>query len=472
MTENASQEPDRRTNEGRLVRIYRSLRIRVVNAIAIVLSAILALLATVTVDHILQAELASEHDDVAYRACMEAARDLQEASDYLTSQARVYVVTGNREHLDAYMEELEVVNRRGRAVETLRGYLGDSGDAVVDLEEALQYSNELSVRELYAMRLTAEATGLSDLPPMVSQVALDDADAALDPAEQRVKAEQMVLGEEYQSIKDQINVAVSSCSDWLLRQLNEQSETSNRDLRTWLNRMQAVIILLLGIVVLVIFAVIFLILWPLAAYTQEVRNGEPLTRMGSAEMRYMADAYNLILAENQARTRNLQRAAERDHLTGLFNRGAYDQLLRTHTHNVALLLVDVDFFKEVNDGHGHDVGDAVLKKVARSLEQSFRASDLPCRIGGDEFAVIMTDVTPELREVVARKVQTVSNALRDTSDGLPPVTVSVGIVFSEAHPGEEELFKAADQALYVVKERGRDGYAFYDEVVAGEVAHD
>ena len=469
MAATSSQNQLARAGKRLPARLYHSLRIRLVNAVAIVLSALLALFAAVTVNHIFEAELQSESSNIAYRACSNAARDLQEGSDYLTSQVRVYVATGNREYLDAYMREIEVTDRRGRAVETIKYYLGEKDGAVIDLEDALGYSNSLAERELYAIRLTAEATNLRDLPALVEAVTLEQADAALSPEEQRQKAEQMVLGDEYQLSKYQISASVNSCSDRLLERMNTRVEENNQNMRTWLNRMRLVIMALLGIVVLDVFAVIFLILWPLATYTQEVKDGVPLTRFGSVEMRYMADAYNTILAENRARTKSLQHAAERDHLTGIYNRGAFDQLMSEHTHDVALLIVDVDYFKEVNDGHGHKVGDAVLTKVAQLLERSFRMSDLTCRIGGDEFAVIATGITPNLRHVLVKKVRAVSRSLADTSDGLPPVTISVGIAFSEAHAGEPDLYKAADKALYVVKERGRNGYAFYDEIAPGEV---
>ena len=441
---------------------HKPLRIRVLNALAISLAAVLSLFAMVTLEHIVESERQSDRANTAYRECLSAARDLMEASDFLTSEVRVYVVTGHRTYMDAYLEEIEVTDRRGKAVETLRSYLGDD-EAVTDLEEALSYSNALAERELYAMRLVAEATDLTDLPPLVAQTTLDSDDAWLPDAKQRAMAEQMVLGDEYQTTKLQISDSVHACSDRLLATLNGQVKSSGQSMRVWLNRMQVVVIALLGIVVFVIFAVIFLILWPLATYTHQIAHDEKLVVAGASELRYLAVAYNLIYEENRERTRHLRYAAERDPLTGLYNRGAYDKLLAEHTRNMALLLVDVDYFKDVNDTYGHNTGDAVLQKVARLLEQQFRSSDLTCRIGGDEFAVIMTDMSPELRHVVTNKLGAVAQALLDTTDGLPRVTLSIGVAFSEAHDGEANIYKAADRALYVVKERGRNGHAFFDQ---------
>lgn len=449
----------------------RPLRIRMVNAIAIVLSAVLSLFALVTVELVFESEDLSERANQTYRTCSSAARDVQEASDYLTSQVRVYVVTGNRTYMDLYLRELQQADRRGKAVGVIVRNFGADNDAVRDLQDALELSNELADRELYAMKLVSEATDLEAVPGLVAQVQLDPADEALAPDEQRDLAEQIVLGEEYQTSKLQISAAVKSCSDRMIEQLHTTVEKNNALMRGRLDRMQVVIIALLAIIVVLIFAVIFLILWPLAAFASHVQKGEPLPVMGAAEMRYVSDAYNVIFAENHERTMRLQRAAERDPLTGLYNRGAYDQLLANHQTDMALLLVDVDYFKTVNDTYGHDTGDDILRKVARLLEHSFRSSDLPCRIGGDEFAVIVTDMHPELRYVVSEKLRTLAAGLQDTSDGLPAITLSVGVAFSEARPGEQDIFKACDRALYLVKERGRNGFAFYDEVEEGAVSH-
>lgn len=447
------------------------LKIRSINAVAIILSAVLSLMALVAVERIIVTEADSEQFNEAYRACSGAARDLQEASDFLASEARLYVLSADREYLDGYLNELQVTDRRGQAVETLHAYLGTEDQAVSDLEDALEYSNALVERELYAMKLVATSTNLDETPSLLETVVLSDEDMASSDQDRLSIARQMVMGEEYRDSRRQINRSVNDCINRLLERLDEDIEFSNTMMHTRLRQMQTVIIALLTIVVLVIFAVIFLILWPLAVYTQEIKNDEKLVLTGASELRYLADAYNHIYEENRERTLILKHAAERDPLTGLFNRGAYDQLLTEHMHDVALLLIDIDYFKDVNDTYGHGIGDAILKKVAGCLDRHFRSSDLPCRIGGDEFAVIMTGVTPALRSVIIEKVSAVRAALADTTDGLPRVTLSVGIVFSELHEGEQDLYKAADQALYTVKERGRNGFAFYDEVVGGGADH-
>ena len=104
-----------------------------------------------------------------------------------------------------------------------------------------------------------------------------------------------------------------------------------------------------------------------------------------------------------------------------------------------------------------------MQKVAHLLDQNFRDTDYPCRVGGDEFAVIMTNASSALTGLVKDKLLKISNALQDTSDGVPAVTLSVGVAFNDRDGGTEDIYKDADRALYVVKTHGRNGVEFYGE---------
>ena len=155
-----------------------------------------------------------------------------------------------------------------------------------------------------------------------------------------------------------------------------------------------------------------------------------------------------------------------DPLTGLMNRNAFEGLkdyLKQSHKPMALLLLDVDKFKGVNDTYGHDKGDKVLQKVGHLLQGSFRSGDYPVRIGGDEFLVILNDFDEVNRSTIKRKLELITWQLEDTADGLPQVTLSVGVAFSK-QGYNDELFNQADAALYAVKAAGRNGLKFFDEL--------
>ena len=156
--------------------------------------------------------------------------------------------------------------------------------------------------------------------------------------------------------------------------------------------------------------------------------------------------------------------ANTDELTGLYNRRCLDRQLdkfieRAHHTGagLALILIDVDEFKGVNDTHGHAAGDAVLKGIGRVITDCVRSSDLPCRFGGDEFAVVLTQIAPE-------HARDRAEAIRDRVERLVPLPAIPGIASSTSIGGSmlrsgdsaTELFERADQELYRAKDLGRN----------------
>ena len=180
--------------------------------------------------------------------------------------------------------------------------------------------------------------------------------------------------------------------------------------------------------------------------------------------------YYLSIRDNTSEQRTLEREkyrATHDGLTGLYDRSGYDMLIESlPLPTTFFLLMDLDRFKEVNDTYGHETGDAVLRKLAGILEHNFRAEDYICRIGGDEFVVLMLHTDEKQKEQIGTKLDRIDEELSDTADGLPPVSVSVGVAHGSESTDARKLFEQADAALYETKRRGRRGYTFYTEDLA------
>lgn len=150
----------------------------------------------------------------------------------------------------------------------------------------------------------------------------------------------------------------------------------------------------------------------------------------------------------------LERAARQDALTEIANRRAFDELQLPPDVDGAMLVVDVDEFKRVNDEHGHAVGDDVLREVARAIRQVCRGEDFVARLGGDEFVMVAREMHAEvLDERAALLVERV--AATDWAAVSPGLAVTVSVGGAHGSGGKELLLPAADRALYVVKERGR-----------------
>ena len=389
------------------------------------------------------------------------AYELQQASDYLTEQVRCFTQTGKREYLDNYFEEAEQTRRRDRALESIGSYMGDT-PVYQALESAMHGSISLMDTEYYAMRLTVEAYGydLEEYPEPVRQARLSPEDAALSAAEKEARARELVFDDAYHQQKLAISSDMQSCVRGLAEEIGGQQERIARDLDGTLSRQRLLIGGIIVTMVLVMLLTLLLVISPLLRAVMYIRADEPIPIRGSDEFRFLAKTYNLMYEANREQKEQLVYEATHDQLTGIYNRSGYDFFLKnTNWDDAALVLFDVDKFKQINDRFGHETGDKVLKSVGEVVQQSFRAQDHVCRIGGDEFAVVMVHISNASDDMIQEKIARINNSLGGgTADGLPPVHLSCGVAFGAAHSQDAEaIFRVADAALYRVKHAGGKG---------------
>ena len=155
--------------------------------------------------------------------------------------------------------------------------------------------------------------------------------------------------------------------------------------------------------------------------------------------------------------------ASTDVLTGLPNRRYFDEFCgllarrRRAEDAVGVLMIDIDLFKKLNDAHGHDTGDMVLRAVGGAIMSAVREDDVPARYGGEEFVVLLRNPSREIALEVGERVRSAVRALDLRDLGVSKVSVSVGVAVAQL-PDEPitDLIKAADRALYRAKRAGRD----------------
>ncbi|MEW6647236.1 MAG: GGDEF domain-containing protein [Pseudomonadota bacterium] len=166
---------------------------------------------------------------------------------------------------------------------------------------------------------------------------------------------------------------------------------------------------------------------------------------------------------NALHYRDALAAAHRDPLTGVGNRAALEDhlrrevtLARRHHQPLSLLVIDIDWFKQVNDRHGHAMGDAVLRSIAHVTQEGLRGDDLLFRYGGEEFVVLLRATPADGAAIVAERIRATIEAASCTCDGKDiKVTVSVGVATLREENGDS-LFDRADHALYQAKQQGRN----------------
>jgi diguanylate cyclase (GGDEF)-like protein len=173
-------------------------------------------------------------------------------------------------------------------------------------------------------------------------------------------------------------------------------------------------------------------------------------------------------------TRRLQTTLEKrstmDPLTQVLNRRGFADvyakehaLMRRSGTLMTMLNIDIDYFKKINDAHGHAVGDRVLVDVAQMIAKALRASDHVARFGGEEFVVLLPSTGLDRALHIAERIQL---ALRAPREGIPPYTVSIGVACqANAEESLDGILVRADKALYSAKERGRDRYEVAPETV-------
>ena len=189
--------------------------------------------------------------------------------------------------------------------------------------------------------------------------------------------------------------------------------------------------------------------------TWRVISGDPWVFHNDAVQRTSRLA--ALAIERREYERRLRDAAERDALTGLLNRRAFYDVLTEWPDGdaLAILFIDLDGFKPVNDTLGHSAGDAVLRVVADRISQSVRGHDVIARLGGDEFAVLVPapPSTGDVQAIAARIVRSMATAI-PTEWGDATVRVSVGVAFASAATSPEAAVTAADHAMYRAKQAG------------------
>ncbi len=443
----------------------KGIRVRSLNVAMIVLSCLLyAALLFIT------CQAAADYDRMVqttsqYIAYQEDAAQVSAGSDYLTEQVRLFAVTLDSRYVENYFHETNVARRRENALEHLDKQAGPQ--ALGHLETALDYSNQLMEREIYAIRLAAEARGMDPaaLDPQVAQVRLSKTDGALDPEAQLEEARELVFGTEYQAKKELISSSIGFFLSDVMHSTQNAQQMGLEDLNKTMLMERVLFSMLFIQNVFIFIMIIFLIVKPLQVYVSCIKEEKLMEITGAYEFKYLALTYNDIYELNAANEVLMRHQAEHDPLTGLINREAFQQIqevLRVKAKPIALLLMDVDHFKQINGRLGREIGDALLKKAAKALETSFRATDFPARIGGDEFAVILTEVDGGRWESIEEKMRLINQELLHPSDGLPPVSLSVGGAFSAAgYTGE--IYAQAEQALQEVKERGRGRCRFHKQ---------
>lgn len=392
--------------------------------------------------------------------------DIRDASDFLTSRCRQYVMTGESEYALEYYEEINVTRRRENAIDNVHEELKNvSIHTNHYLDDALEESNNLAKTELHAMALVYNSLDRSGaVPREIAEYGLTNEEKLMPPEQLEQLAHELVFSKSYSSQKATIMDYVDRASDDLLETIREYIEKCSAEYHVASITLKTLLVVCALLFLIIVIALFSLILFPVEHSIAAIQQEETIQYGRGYELNYLAWAYNHLHNNNLQEKLKLKYTAERDSLTKLLNRNGYAEVIKYYSEcdePIALMILDADKFKDVNDGFGHEAGDMALKRIADLLLESFRTEDYIFRYGGDEFVVIMTDVKSQNKAVIESKLRHLNEVLlRENKPDGPQLSLSIGVAFSQ-HGYSQELFAQADSALYKTKENGRCGFTFY-----------
>ena len=395
-----------------------------------------------------------------------SAENLMAASDLLTDRVQLFTINLEEKNMTEYFNEVHNTQRRDKAIYDMKSIAGES-EAFRQLEDAMEMSNSLMEKEIHAMALICLVKEIDSKASweIVDYVKnkITDFERELPNSEKIKKAQDLVHDSDYYTQKAIIRDKVEKCSEVLIEDTHQTQDKLSTKLKNKLKYVRILLIIMSFAMVMVLWMTSYLGINPILKGVQKIKENSKIPVTGSYEFRYLAKTYNKMYEAFKQSIENLNYEASHDSLTGVYNRAGYDVVKQSlDLKSTAVLIIDADNFKKINDMYGHLVGDQVLKKIADALRAAFRSEDYICRVGGDEFVVFMIHMQKEQKELIESKAALINKKLSDRSDGLPYMSVSIGVAFGATENDIESIISHADEALYKVKKDKSTNCYFYE----------
>ena len=391
---------------------------------------------------------------------LDAAISFRDASDYLTEQSRECVIKGDMQCATNYFDEKDNIKNRENSVDMI-----SSGDGLAIegelLSDAMEKSEALVEYEVHAMKLIAEANGEDgkNVSDELYSYELPENEKALSADEKYDRAIELLFNSDYVNLKERIIWDVENATVLIEEESGATFREHEDDLIVILNLATSLIFILFILLVLIFIFNVLLVVKPSDKFIQALDDKEKLPEIGSYEFRKFARRYNNIYRSDRKNKELLKEQGEIDELTGTLKVGTLDLVrhnMAQHNEPMGIMFVDIDNFRSIKESNGYDVADAVVKKVAKLFTSSFKSSDYIIRISQDEFELFLPRMEKSDEQMLVERINKINEDLKETSDGIPAVSVSVGVAFADSGY-TKEVERKADMALNYVKENGR-GY--------------
>ena len=376
--------------------------------------------------------------------------DILNSLDRLIRLARSYSQFGQKFYYDEYLHELDAVNTREAAIAQLKD-LGLPEDRLSLIYKAIDESNELAVMEANAFKAAANGN--------------------------YIQARKILYGKEYDDKRNQIRTAIKDFQT----SVNNMAEIEADHAKQIFNRMLFATIALVfstitaAIVSFVILAKKIKSISRLTAIAKEITNGDldiSITSDAKDELGDLTRSFAVMLNTIKGTATDLSYIAKTDALTQVANRHSFflnsPSFFEFHIrlgNPIALLFLDIDDFKKVNDTYGHSFGDDVLKNFAMIISGAIRSFDILCRYGGEEFILLLSNTDQNNGIAVGKRImEGIEQASFPEKPGFK-YTTSIGLYsgIPQRNESVEEYINKADQAMYIAKKNGKNRIEVYSD---------
>ncbi len=396
--------------------------------------------------------------------CNNAANMFKHESDELTFCVTGYLSEQSDNTLGEYYSIID--NKlREKEIEKAKKFNIDCSS----LEEALKISDELSKYETHAFKLIVSANNaLSSAPRQVKEYVLPENEENLSKEEKISLAKELIYSNEYNSFKRDIYDKTEEFEYKTLHEAENRVLDETDSISLYLKHQylfQGIENILVFLAAIMLYKKVTVVL---EKYIKSISQNRTLSPEGTSELVYLAQVLNEYTESKNKEHENLKHRAENDSLTNAANRSALENFISNKLNSEnsagALVFLDVDEFKTINDTYGHDAGDAVLKFLVTELQNNFRENDFVGRFGGDEFIVWLDNVTLENIDLVKSRLHNLNEKSMLIGGRKINLSISAGITFCKSGDKFEDVLKRADTALYQKKKSGKKGCFVYEEL--------
>lgn len=397
---------------------------------------------------------------------------IRDSSDILTNAITHFVVTLDKSYVDVYLEEITVADSRGESIRKLDS-LQISKEEKECLSKAKVYSDKLAEQELWAIKLIFASQGIKDYTQELASVKLSDEELALSPEKMIEAAKDSIFSQNYAQQKIAILNEIEQFQNLHFHHMQETTDEASAKINVTFRYLIILVIILLLCLFALFVMLYFKIISPVISYTQKLSCYDDFTQtkdfslspIGSNETKILGSSFNQVMILLRQEQEKLRQLAEIEGMTGLYNRGTVEALMRQEIKTVksyALIILDIDNLKQINDMHGHAVGDIAIKEVAEILKSHFQDNSIVGRFGGDEFIVFLPDAKKELELVhsldsLKKKI----NSIKITDH--VTLSCSMGISLAINQDDFNIVYKQADMALYKAKRNRKNTFVFYSQ---------